>query len=88
MSQPQYPVEDQRHFRVRTASGSEYDFDNGAGTWSRANGKPGHEHILFMEGVRGGPLDAPVEPIVGNSLTFFTGDDVVRTTPVVSVELL
>lgn len=82
-------TEDTRKFRVHTASGSEYDFDNGALTWARRNTTPGHEDILFMEGVHSGRLVAPVEPQVGLGLTFFTeGHDWIRTTPVVGVEVV
>lgn len=84
---PEYPKEDTRKLRVRTFSGSVYDFDNGAGTWARSNTNPGHTDIRFMEGVHSGRLAAPVEPVVGESLTFILpGDEWVRTTPVVSVE--
>lgn len=84
---PEYQTDDTRRFRVRTFSGSVYDFDNGAGTWARRNSHPGHEDIRFMEGVHNGRLGAPVEPVVGESLTFYLADhNWVRTTPVVHVE--
>jgi hypothetical protein len=71
--------------RVTTASGSTYHFDNEALTWRREN--QNRPDILFMEGVHEGKLAAPVEPVVGQRLTFFLpGDDWVVTTPVASVE--
>lgn len=82
-----YPTEDTRKFRVRTKSGSEYDFDNGTRQWRRVNTNPGHENIRFTpEGWNSDLLDAPVEPVVGEGLTFFTAGTWVRTTTVVSVE--
>ncbi len=83
------PGEDDRRFRVTTQSGSEYFFDNAQMTWSRENTNAGRENILFLEGIHSGRLAAPVEPAVGNGLTFFLpGGEWVRTTPVVSVEVL
>lgn len=73
--------------RVKTASGSEYLFDNEALTWERKNTNPGHEDIRFLEGVHKGLLAAEVMPIVGEGMTFhLPGDEWVRTTPVVAVE--
>jgi hypothetical protein len=79
--------DDTRRFIVTTYSGSLYVFDNEAMTWNRTNKTPGHENIRFLEGVHAGRLGAPVEPVIGESLTFILSDgNWVRTTPVVSVE--
>lgn len=69
---------------VRTQSGSVYEFDNEAKTWTRANEKV--PDITFMEGVSSGVLAHEVEPVVGERLIFFLPDDnSVITTRVVEI---
>jgi hypothetical protein len=71
---------------VRTQSGSTYLFDNEALTWERVNTNVGHEEIAFYDGEQRGKLAAPVEPRIGERLTFFLSDhDYIVTTPVVEV---
>lgn len=80
---------------VKTASGSTYRFDNEALTWERVNPNEGHAsvktmtetHDIIDTGINGGVLVAPVEPRVGERLTFFCREfDWVTTTRVESVE--
>lgn len=71
---------------VRTQSGSVYEFDNNRMTWSRRNDTPGRERIRFHEESNSGRLAAPVEPRVGERLTFYEADhNWIVTTTVVSV---
>ena len=70
---------------VQTASGSRYEFDNDALTWARHN--EARPDILHLEGITSGRLAAPVEPRVGQRLTFYLADhDWVCTSAVVSIE--
>lgn len=80
---------------VKTASGSTYRFDNESMTWERRNSNAGHEAIKTFSETgdiidlpdHSGVLNAPVEPRVGERLTFFCREyDWVVTTPVVAVE--
>lgn len=77
-----FPEDIHNFLTVRTETGSTYYFDNVAMTWSRESDHP----ILFAESVNGGRLAAPVEPRIGQRLTFFRpGDEWVTTSKVVAI---
>lgn len=87
--------------KVFTASGSTYVFDNEAMTWERENKNAGHASVktrvprethdlpaIVDTGINSGILRAPVEPRLGERLTFYCREfDWVVTTQVVGVVL-